>query len=135
MPQGLPKKIQLQSLLTNLALQFGDPPPAGNLVNRPPAPLAPTTPRDGPPTRRQRPRPAQGILAPPDVQHLTPDPQLPRQRLHVRRRLHAPQRLKLELPRISPPFLHPRLHPNGVCAISLSQNWGSFHQMAFARSA
>ena len=35
MPQGLPKKIQLQSLLTNLALQFGDPPPAGNLVNRP----------------------------------------------------------------------------------------------------
>jgi hypothetical protein len=109
LPQGCAKKIQVQLLLAHFALKLRYPSaratevvgfstlPRRYRLNRPRA------------TRRaQRRSTARRIFRPPLVQKLTPDTQIPRQLLYIRRKLKPRHCRQLEFPRILSSFLrHP----------------------------
>jgi hypothetical protein len=81
--QGCAKKIQLQRLLSNLALQLGCArrPPNPEALSRQPQRLSTTGP--------ERPVPL--------VQKITVNPEFSRQTRHIRRGFHPRQRSQLEL--------------------------------------
>jgi hypothetical protein len=128
MPQGSPKKIQVDLLLADLALQLGDPPlrPRQLALARRDrrarhrrCPLARSSPL------AQRRRPTRTNLVPPCIQKPAAQLQIPRNLSDAFPGRHTRQRGPLQSYRIFPVFRHQFLSSRNCPLFSVSHFWGA----------
>src|SRR5437868_9773998 len=130
MPQGSPKKIQIDLLLADLTLQLGDPPlrtrqlvlarlPCRPLDRHRRCPLA----RSSPSTQRRR--PTLSNLVPPRIQKPAPQLQIPRYLGDALPGRQARHRGLLQCYRILPVLRHQFLSSRNCPLFSVSHFWGA----------